>query len=396
MPQQVQNGSYLAQKGWGPSVTLYTETMCVATHLYGTDENSPIVIEDRQDAKDVGRASQIQFWYGDRFRGSALAPKALGATAFGQETGPRPIYSQTMNMQAMELASCSLLNTEVGQTYTNVPLERKELHDCGAESAELICRSLYYHLAGITAYNAGGTAGWTISPCGNDVTEMDTAHRFWTNSKTSDAAVAADANSILTVEYLEQVVTKLQSRANGVNSPFVPAKTPWGEWFLFICDSEGNEQLTRHSSTNRYTSLTLAELNGGAAIDKVASFMKANQGFQSTRQILVIVDDYTPFGQTGTTPGATTSGTQIGNVRKGMLIAAKGMHLKWGEGFEAGTGGGTGSHIKASQHSVYTQTGWKFYTHWGGVSTIPTSDPSPQRMGTATVSYYVTASTPIV
>jgi hypothetical protein len=396
LPQQVQNGSYLAQKGWGPSVTLYTETMCVCPHLYGTDENSAIVIEDRQDAKDVGRASQIQFWYGDRFRGAALAPKALGATPFGSETGPRPIYSQTMNMQAMELASCSLLNTEVGQTYTNVPLEQKELHDCGAEAAELICRSIYYHLSGVTAYNAAGTKGWTLSPCGNDVTEMDAAHRFFMKSgATLDSDVAGDANSILTVEGVEQIITKLQSRASGVNSPFVPAKTPWGEFFILLVDSEGNEQLTRHSATTRYTSVTLSELNGGQALEKVASFMRANQGFQSTRQVLVIVDDYVPFGQTGTTAGLATSGTQVGNVRRAMLIGAKGMHLKWGEGFDAGSGAGTGSHIKATKHEVYTQTGWKFYTHWGGVATIPTSDPAPQRMGTATISYYVTASTPI-
>jgi hypothetical protein len=368
--------------------------MCVAPHLYGTDENSPIVIEDRQDVKDIGRGSKITFYYGDRFRGTALKPKALGATAFGSETGPRPIYQQDMVMTAQELATTSFLNTEIGQTYTNVPLERKELHDCGAEAAELLCVQLYAHLAGITAYNAGGTQGWDISPCGNDVTEMDTAHRFWTNSKTSDSAVAGDSSSILTIEFLETVITKLQSRANGVRSPFVPAVTPWGNWFLFICDAEGNEQLTRHSSTNRYTSLTLSELNGGNAIDKVASFMRANQGFQSTRQILVIIDDYTPFGQSGTTPGATTSGTLLDNVRRGMLIGAKGMHLKWGEGFDAGTGGATGSHIKASSHTVHTQTSWKLYTHWGGVATIPTSDSSAQRMGTATVSYYVTGTKP--
>lgn len=387
--QQVVNGSYLAQKKWGTEVTLYTESQTIAPHLYGTGEDAIINIEDRQDQKDNGgRASQVQFWFGDRYRGQQLAPKALGATSFGQETAPRPIYSQTMSMQAQELATTSFLNTEIGQTYTNVPLERKELRDCGAEAAELITRSLYYHLAGITAYNSSGTL-WPVSPCGNDVTEIDTAHRFWTNSKTSDAGVAADSASVLTVEFMETVITKLQSRANGVRSPFVPGATPWGDWFVAICDAEGNEQLTRHSSTNRYMSLTLSELNGGAAIDKVASFMRANQGFQSTRQVLVVVDDYTPFGQTGSTPGVATAGTQIGNVRRLMLLGRLAMHLKWGEGFSADS-----AHIMASSHRVHTQESWKLYTHWGGVATIPTSDPTPQRMGSATISYYVNAATP--
>lgn len=388
MPVSVEHGNILSQRRWDSTVTLFTESQCVAPSLYGKGDDAIIKVEDRQDVKDAGdgRASQVQFWFGDRNRGTALAPKALGATAFGQEQAQRPIYSQTMSMQAQELATCSFLNTVIGQTYTNIPLERKELRDCGAEAAELLCRSVYYHLSGLTYYN--NTSVWPVPPCGNLVYEHDSSHRFFMGGETTDAGVAGNANAILTVESLETIITKLQTRSSGVISPMAPAKTPWGEWFVFICDSEGNEQLTRHSSTNRYTSLTLSEIQGGNAVDKVASFMHANQGFASTRKILVIVDDYTPFGQSGSTSGATTAGTQIANVRRGMLLGKMAMHLKWGEHFDAAT-----AHIKASNHSIYTQEGWKFYTHWGGVRTIPTNHTTPQSFGCATVAYYVTAST---
>lgn len=389
MPSSIPANSVLKQSLWDSAVTLFTESQCLAPSLYGTGDDAVIHIEARQDQKDLGggRGSQVTFYYGDRNRGQSLAPKALGSTGFGQETGQRPIYQQTLSMQAQELASCSLENLVAGQTYTNVPLERKELRDCGAEAAELLCRQHYYHLSGVTAYNSSGSL-WTVSPFGNDVTEMDTAHRFWTNSKTSDAAVAADAASILTVEFVETVITKLQGRAN-VLSPLVPGKTPWGEWFVCIVDSEGIEQLTRHSTTNRVMSLTLSEIQGGNDIDKVASFMQANSGFQGTRKVLYLVDEYTPFGQTGSTPGATTAGTQVGNVRRAMLLGRFAAHHKWGQGFDAES-----AHIKASSHAVYEQVGWKFFTHAGGLATIAGPTGNLQRFGSASISYYVTAATP--
>lgn len=377
--------SILAQQIWDTRVTLLAESQCLAPHLYGTGDGAVIHVEDRQDATEgSGRGSKITFRYGDRLRGQSLAPKALGSTGFGQAQGPRPIYEQDMWLAAHELSSATTENLVAGQMYTNVPIEKKELHAAGAEAAELICRASYYHLAGVTAYNSSGSL-WTVSPFGNDVTEVDTAHRFWTNGKTTDAGVAADSASILTVEYLETVITQLQSRANGVNSPLVPASTPWGEWFLFICDAEGNEQLQRHSSTNRFTSLTLAEIEAGNDIDKVAAFMKANSGFQSTRRILVLVDDYTPFAQSGSTSGATTAGTQIGHARRGMLLGRFAAHHKWGAHFDAQT-----AHIKCSSHTVHHKTEWILYTHAGMVATIAKG----QRYGSATVTYYVAAATP--
>lgn len=386
MPASIPANGVLAQRLWDSRVTLFTESQCIAPHLYGTDDGACIHVEARQDQVDQGggRGSKLTFYYGDRFRGQSLAPRALGSTGFGQATGQRPTYQQDMWLAAHELASAGHENLVAGQQYTNVPLEKKELMAAGAEAAELLCRSHYYHLAGVTAYNSSGSL-WTVSPFGNDVTEVDTAHRFWTNGKTTDAGVAADANSILTVEYLETVITRLQSRANGVLSPLVPADTPWGKWFVFICDTEGVEQLNRHSSTNRFTSLTLAEIQGGNDVDKVASFMRANSGFESTRRILVLVDDYTPFAQSGSTSGATTAGTQIGNARRGMLLGRFAAHHKWGQHFDA-----EASHIKASYHSVHMKTEWIFYTHAGSVATIANG----QRYGSATITYYVAASTP--
>lgn len=388
MPATIPNNGYLAQRIWDTSVTLFTENQCLAPRLYSTSDDGVIVVEDRQGERDMGaRGSQVTFWFGDRRRGQDIKPRALGATGFGQSDPPRPIYSQTITLAALELATTGFVNLEIGQMYTNVPLQTKELRDCGAESAELISRSLYYHLAGITAYNASGSL-WPVDPCSNPVTEIDSAHQFWTNGKTSDTAVAADANSILTMEYLELVITRLQSRANGVISPLVPAQTPWGEWFLFICDSEGAEQLQRHSSTNRVTQLTLAEIQGGNDVDKVAAVMRANSGFQGTRNILVLVDEYTPFGQSGTTQGATTAGTQIANVRRGMLLGKGAMKLIWGSGFDAES-----SHIKVTHHAIHQQEEWKFLTHWAGAPMIPVDHATPQRMGCATVSYYVNAGT---
>jgi hypothetical protein len=386
VPSQIPAGGYLSQQLYSAAVTLFTESQCIVPSLYRKGDDGVISIEDRQDVKDMGdRGNDVQFWYGDRRRGQDIAPRALGATTFGQSAPQRPIYKQHLVMQAQELATTGFINLEIGQTYTNVPLERKELRDCGAEAAELICRSIYYHLAGLTAYNST----WTVPPCGNAVTELDSSHRFFMNGQTTDAGVAADASAILTLESLELIVTKLQTRASGVISPMVPAVTPWGEWFVFICDSEGNEQLQRHSTTNRYMSLTLAEIQGGNDVDKVGAFMKANAGFQGTRRILVLVDDYTPFGQSGSTSAATTAGTQIGHVRRGMLLGRLGMKLIWGQGFDAES-----THIRATHHQVHEQEEWKLLTHWGGVSCIPADHATPQRMGSATVAYYVTAVTP--
>lgn len=390
--QQVAAGSVLDQQRWDASVTLFTESQCIVPHLYGTGDDAIIHVEatGKRDDGDA-RGSQIEFKFGDRFRGQSLSPKPLSATGFGQETGPRPIHPQTLSLFAMELATAGFLNLVAGQAYTNVPLERKELRDAGAEAAELLCRMIYYHLAGITAYNSTGTL-WTINPAGNVVRELDAAHRFWCNGNTTDAGVAADTAALLTVEFFERIITKLMSRAH-TNSPMAPGKTPWGEWFVVIIDPEGNEQMTRHSSSNRYTSLTLSEIQGGNAPDKVASYMRANAGFQGTRNILYLVDDYVPFGCSGTTSDATTAGTQIGNVRRAMILGRFAAHLKWGEGFD-----NDAVHIKASYHREHQQESWKFFTHMGVVATRP--DPvapatASQRFSSATVAYYVDAATPL-
>lgn len=389
MSTQIPAGGYLSQQLYDAAVTLFTESQCICASLYRKGDDGVISVEDRQSIKDMGeRGSSVEYYFGDRRRGQDIAPKALGATGFGQSDPQRPIWKQTLNMAAQELATTGFVNMEIGATYTKVPLERKELRDCGAEAAELICRSIYYHLSGLTAYNSTGTK-WTVNPCGNAVTELDSSHRFYMAGETTDAGVAGNTAAILTMESLELIITKLQTRASGVISPMVPAMTPWGEWFVFICDSEGNEQLQRHSTTNRFMSLTLSEIQGGQHVDKVGSFMKANAGFQGTRRILVLVDDYTPFGQSGSTSGATTAGTQIGNVRRGMLLGRLGMKLIWGQGFDAES-----AHIRATHHKVHQQEEWKFLTHWGGVACFPSDHATPQRMGTATVAYYVTAQTP--
>lgn len=390
MTEVLPNGA-LAQHIWNSTVTLMAENEFIAPRLYRTDGKGVIQTEDRQGEVDVtgDRGSDVTFWFADRRHGQDIAPRALGSTVFGQSAPQRPVWSQTIAFQAQELATAGFRNLEVGQQYTNVPIERLELHAAGAEAAELTGRSIYYWLAGITAYNSTGTL-WPISPLGNAVSEMDAAHQFWTGSHTSDTDVAADTGSLLTMEGIETVITRLQSKASGVLSPLAPAETPWGKWFIVAVDSEGAEQLTRYSSSNRINSLTLSEIQGGNAPDKVASYMRANSGFAGTRNTLVLIDDYTPFGQSGTTQGLTTAGTQIGHVRRAMILGRGAMRLIWGAGFDAQS-----SHIKATFHRVHEYEEWKFLTHWAGAACIPSNAPTPQRMGCATLSYYVTAATPI-
>lgn len=392
MPTSVLPGGYLDQKRWSPTVTLFTECQTVVAHLIGTDDNAVIHADQKEIDADI-RGSQTEFKYGDRFRGSQLGPKALGATKFGSETGQRPLYKQTLNLLPQELATAGFFALWTGQQYTDVPIDRHDLRAAGAEAAEIYSRSLYYHLAGITAYNtATYNSNWQVPPCGNLVREMDASHQFWCNGNTSDTGVAGDGSANLTMEFLETVATKLSSRAY-VTSPCAIPSTPWGDFIIFICDPEGNQQLQTHSTTNRYMSLTLSELNGGNSIDKVAAFMKLNQGFIGTKQILVLVDDLTPFGQSGTTADATTAGTQIGNVRRGMMLFRRAMEVQWGAGFTADT-----SHIMATYFQEHEWESWKFVTHWGGLACRP--DPiapatTSQRFGSATISYHVGAATPI-
>lgn len=390
MPTAVYPGGYLDQKRWSPTVTLFTESQTVVAHLIGEDDNAVIHADMKQIEADV-RGSQTEFKYGDRFRGAQLGPKALGTTKFGSETGQRPLYKQTLNLLPQELATAGFFALWSGQQYTDVPIERHDLRAAGAEAAEIYSRSMYYHLAGITAYNTPAyNSNWSSPPMGNLVRELDASHRFYCNNNTSDAGVAADGGANLTMEFLESIATKLSSRAY-VQSPGAIPSTPWGDFIIFITDPEGNQQLQTHSTSNRYMSLTLSELNGGASIDKVAAFMKLNQGFVGTKQILVLVDDLTPFGQTGSTADDTTAGTQIGGVRRGMLLFRRAMEVQWGQGFTADT-----SHVMASYFQEHEWESWKLFTHWGGISTRPDAAVgSGQRFGSATVSYHVGAGTPI-
>lgn len=388
MPTSVTPGSTLDQKRWSPTVTLFTESQTIVAHLFGEGDGAVIHVDQKAIDADI-RGSQTEFKYGDRFRGQQIGPQPLGTTKFGQETGQRPLYKQTLSLLPQELATAGEFALWAGQQYTDVPIERHDLRGAGAESAEIITRSIYYHLAGVTAYNSA--AKWATPPCGNLVRELDASHRFFAGGvQTTDAGVAGDATAVLTMEYLESIITQLSSHAY-VASPLAIPSTPWGDYFIFITDPEGNQQLSTHSTTNRYMSLTLSELQGGASLDKVASFMKLNQGFVGTKQILVLVDDMVPFGQSGSTADATTAGTQIGNVRRGMLLGRRAMELQWGAGFTASE-----SHIMASYFQEHEWESWKFYTHWGGITTRPDAAVgSGQRFGSATVSYHVNAATPI-
>lgn len=388
MPASNPAGSLYDQRQWDTSVTLFTESETILPRLYSTRDDALIHVEATEKADDGdARGSAVEFKYGDRRRGQELQPRAIGSQGFGQSDPARPIWRQNMSIVGQQLASTGMVNLIIDQAYTMIPLERHELRACGAEAAELLVRQMYYQLCGITSYNST----WSIPPGGNLVRELDSAHRFFAGAaNTSDAQVAIDTAALLTVERFESIITGLQSRASGVISPMAPGWTPWGNWFVAVIDPEGNEQMTRHSSSNRYTSLTLAEIQGGNAVDKVASYMKANSGFQGTRNILYLVDDWLPFGCSGTTSDATTAGTQIGNVRRALILGQLGAHVKWGQGFDTES-----VHIRATYHKEHTQEEWRFMTHMGMVPTRPENHPTPQRMASATLAYYVSAATPL-
>lgn len=405
MPVHVPTNSALAQRAYDSAVTLMSESFTALPKFFrqttkskGGDsvDDGIINLESRQEVGDLGknsdgspRFSQAQFWYGDRRRGQDIVPLPLGSTGFGQAPAQRPIYTQTINMYAMEFPGASFQSLEIGQTYTNVPVESLELRHAGAEAAELLARQYYYHLAGITAYN-GGLAGakWTVPPLGNLVTEMDDRHRFFCNSQTTDTGVAGDTSAVLSMEFLGDVLSTLLNRSY-VQNPMTEADSILGKGFFFFCDKEGARQLLRHSATNQISMYTLAHLNGGKDLDKLVQ-MRASSGFQGTDGITVIIDDYVPFGQSGTTANATDVGTQIAKVRRGVLCGAKGLKLMFGQGFDSES-----SRLRCSYHRVHLQEDWKLFTHCGGAAMVPTSMSSPERLGSATVSYNVNGQTTV-
>lgn len=368
----------LAQTAYRTGLILETETRALMMALAGTDPESVFVIEDRPGAE---RGSNLKI----RFQAWNYQPRAKTRTGqiIGAE-GNDVWFENSININYFSLADRALENVVDDQNYVSFDLKDSAQIGMAKDASTILECSLIHHMAGYSPVNAAtySAANYDLSG-GNATTEPDTAHHFFfddaSGTNASEANVAADPTAVPTNRFIDEKIAVLQSR-NFVQWPIAPAMTPWGKAYVYVDSLEAINKIKQNSPDSDVYDLTRACIEGGMPIENAAIW--TGEGFK-IGGVIYLASDYTTLGTTGGTAGATTAGSALANVQRGILLGARAGHIMYGEGF---TGG---NHLGYSEFTAHRRLSMQIDTVWG----VNVNIVNGQRWGSAVFSHYSSAGT---
>lgn len=327
----IPSGHALAQQAYAAKLTLETEIRSLLLSIMGTEDDSIMYVEE-SPGSDRGTNKKI------RFQGFEAAPLPKGTYTYGQESTPT-WYEDNFNIDYLCFGDQAIELEVRDQNEVDFSLRDSCQIALARESAEIWEHSLFHQAAGYTPVN---TSTYTIKgipyamSCLNAAVAPDTAHHFFcpdaSGANANETAVAADSGSTMTSRVWDDVVRKIRSRSY-VRWPIAPGRTPWGKGYLVLGNGQFLQQMKENSSDSDIYQLTLAEAQGGADPDTLATW--TNNGFRYKDGIF-LESDFACLGCSGETPGADTAGTAISNVQRAVVLGARAMHIRFGMGFTGG------------------------------------------------------------
>lgn len=378
----------LVQTYQRPGLILQAELRALMLALSGDDPESVIVVEPSSGAKR-GSTEKVRFqpW------NTAPKPKGRGTQSFGNEGGDT-WFEDSYGINYLRLADRALESEISDQNLVEFSLRDSAEMGLAHDSAHIMECSFIHQLAGYSPVNdtanitaggySDGTTDYVLSLC-NAAVEPDAQHHFFCPNSAgvasaNEAAVAADSSCVITNRFVDKTRRKLTSDRYGVLYPMTPAMTPWGRGFVCLVGGQGMEQIKENSSDSDIYDLARACIEGG--MDPENSTLWTNEGFK-IKDTFYLQTDFITTGTTGSSAGSTTAGEFLANTERALLLGARAMHLRFGEGFSRNKWLGYMETPWERRLSMFTDT------VVGGKATIVNG----QRWGSAVITYYADVTT---
>lgn len=325
----------LAQQAYRSRLTLETELRSLFLQLANGDIDTEGHIGVVHESPATNRGTNEKY----RFQGWNRAPMPKGKAELGKG-GKDDWFETSFDINYLALASRDIPAEQIDQNRVDFSIKDSAQIGMAKDAATILEYSHIHQLAGYTPVNASTYTvdgiSYVLSGL-NPVYAPDSAHHFMcpdaSGDNTTEAQVAADPTAVMTSRVFDSIIMKVRSR-NWVRWPLAPANTPWGDGlYVAIGDGEFLTQMKSNTSDSDIYDLSRAEIQGGA--DAMGITTLTNQGFRY-KDTIFLESDYMPFGCSGETPGATTAGTAIANVKRAVLLGAGAFDVRYGEGYTGG------------------------------------------------------------
>lgn len=334
----------LVQTYQRPGLILQAELRALTMLLMGEEGDSVIVVEPSTGAKR-GSTEKVRFqpW------NTSPMPKGRGTQSFGNEGGDQ-WFEDSYGIGYLRLADRAIEGEISDQGLVEFSLRDSAETGMVHDAAHIWECSTIHQLAGYSPVNhltagapngagySDGTTDYTMSLC-NACVEPDAAHHFFAPNSAgaasaNEAAVAADASCVLTDRFVNKSLRKLRSDRYSALYPLAPASTPWGRGYVCLCSGAGMEQVKEQSSDSDIFTLAQSCIEGG--MDPENSTLWTNEGFK-IKDVFYLQSDFITPGTTGSSAGSTTAGEFLSLTERALILGARAMHVRFGEGFSRDT-----------------------------------------------------------
>ena len=311
MPDNIGYQSALKEQAWRAGITLEAERATNLMALAGKDEYDAFYIHYGGE-----RGDQLTHRFS---RLSRRAPKTLGDPVLGHEAGTEKLEDSLFLRYF--LLDGAIENTVASQQL--VSFDEKDLQRSlrAREWGELWEQWIINQLVGNTHADITGAADYGYSG-GNALVAPDASHWYFApdslGTNANEAAVAADATSVMTSDVIDELVTRSTSKAY-VEWPMTPCNTPFGQLFVMGVHGRGFKQIKENTAASDIYDIARAKIEGGGSVD--SNELITGEGFIYNKT-LVLRSDFCP--------------ATIANARRGFFIGAGALDMRFGEGYTDG------------------------------------------------------------
>lgn len=330
MPTNMGPGNALVEKTYRPGVILEAEMATNVMKLSGPEAEKSNYAFQIVDRPGNGRGDNIEIRFATI--NDSEWPTSSKVDPLGQESSTRYL-TDSVSMLYQKLTG-GVDNVMEGQEEVSFDLVDGENSRIALQWGYVFENWVMNQITGNTVAN---TTAADYAACGcQAVTAMDANHTYYCGSgNTTDALVAADANAVPTTQTINDLVYKATTK-KFVKWPLVPAKTPFGDLYIFLVDGYGYKSIRENGTESDFYDLAKAEIQGG--LDIMTSPLITGEGF---------IYDKTLVLKTNFAPKGITSSAAQDNTRVASFLGARAGHWMFGSQYT------NGNHLGYSTFTVH-------------------------------------------
>lgn len=362
MPDQIGYGSSFKEQMWRSGVIIEAERATNLMAFTGTDEYDAFQVQDKPGG---GRGDQVTRRFS---RPNDEDPKISTSPVLGHESSTE--YLEDSMFMRYFFLDGGVDNTVANQQLVSFDLRQNARSRVSRQWGELWEQWIINQLVGNTATAVATAADHGRSGANAAVAPDANSWYFAPDSSganANEAAVAAEATSVLTTDVIDELVTRSTSKAYR-KWPMVPCNTPYGQLFVMVCHGRGYKQIRENSTATDFYDIEKAKIQGGNSVDE--NSLITGEGFIYNKT-LVLRSDFCP--------------AVIANARRAAFFGANAGGWLFGEGYT------DGEHLGYAEQTHLPRR-WSFIvdTTSGFKVTIPQEEDTAnnERFGCMVVSHY--------